>query len=251
MGAVSMRYSITGNNLQIVKLELGPNEKVYAEAGCLVFMGGEVEMKAKAKGGLLKSLGRKLFTGETFFLTEFTSGKAGGYAAFAGKVPGTIYPLQVDADREWVAQKDAFLVGEDNVDMEIALQKRLGAIFFGGEGLILERFKGKGTVFIHAAGDFVEIDLRPDEKIKVDTGSAVAWEGTVKYDISRIKGIGSILFGGEGLFMTELTGPGKVIIQSMNIRELALALSPFMASRGQTSGGSGGLLGNVVMNSTN
>ncbi len=245
-----MEYNISGNNLQIARLDLAQNELVYAEGGALVFMGGDIVMVPKARGGLLKSLGRKLFTGETFFLTEFKAGPKGGYAAFAGKVPGTIYPLTVDGTREWIAQKDAFLVAEDKVEMEIALQRRLGAIFFGGEGLILEKFKGIGTVFIHAAGDFIVIDLGPEEVIKVDTGSAVAWESTVKYDIRMMKGVGSMLFGGEGLFMTELKGPGKIIIQSMNIRELALALSPFMAGRGQTSGNSGGIIGNIIMNST-
>ncbi len=245
-----MKFKIFGNNLQIAKLMLEKGEKVYAEAGALVMLYGDIEMKAKARGGLLKSLGRKLLTGETFFLTEFTA-KGDGYVGFAGNVPGTIYPIDTEMDGTWIAQKDAFLVAEDSVDMKIAFQKKLGSIFFGGEGLILQKYEGKGKVFIHAAGDFLEIELKEGEKLKVDTGSAVAWEESVQYDITRIKGVGSMLFGGEGLFMTELKGPGKVIIQSMNIRELALALSPYMAARGQSSGNSGGVVGNIIGNSFN
>ncbi len=247
---LSMKFKIFGNNLQVVKLILDRGEKLYAEAGALVMLYGDIEMKAKARGGLFKSLGRKLLTGETFFMTEFNA-KGNGYAGFAGKVPGTIYPIDIEMDGIWMAQRDAFLVAEDSVDMSIAFQKKLGSIFFGGEGLILQKYQGKGKVFIHAAGDFIEVDLKEGEKLKVDTGSAVAWEETVDYDISRIKGIGSMLFGGEGIFMTELNGPGKVLIQSMNIRELALALSPFMAGRGQSSGNSGGVVGNIIGNSFN
>jgi uncharacterized protein (TIGR00266 family) len=245
-----VNFKIFGNNLQIVKIMMEKGDKIYAEAGALVMLFGNIDMKAKARGGLLKSLGRKLLTGETFFLTEYKA-HGDGYAGFAGNVPGTIYPIDTEMDGTWLAQRDAFLVAEDSVEIKVAFQKKLGSIFFGGEGLILQKYEGKGKVFIHASGDFMEIVLEKGEKLKVDTGSAVAWEESVDYDISRVKGVGSMLFGGEGLFMTELTGPGKVLIQSMNIRELAMALSPFMAMRGQSSGNSGGIVGNIINNSFN
>ena len=127
------------------------------------------------------------------------------------------------------------------VDMSIAFQKRLGAAFFGGEGFILEKLSGTGNVFIHACGDFVEFDLKPNESIKVDTGSVVGWDSTVSYNIERVKGIKTIFFGGEGLFLTKLKGPGHVIIQSMNLGNLASALQPFLPH--QTSGNKGFKIG--------
>lgn len=223
---------------------LEEGEKVYAEAGGLVYMSENVDMKAKARGGILKGLGRKLM-GESFFMTEFTARSPGALVAFGGRVPGTIRPLNVSKGA-WLAQRDAFLVAEDTVEMSVALQRRLGSALFGGEGLILQRFSGRGTVFIHAAGDFVEFDLKTGETLLVDTASAVAWQESVNYEITRVKGIKTMLFGGEGIFLTRLMGPGKVILQSMNIRELALALAPFMPS--QSSGNRGGVLNSIVSN---
>jgi len=217
---------------------MAPGEKIYGEAGCMVYMTPNITMEARARGGLLKGIGRK-FMGETFFLTEFLSAGGTGLAAFAGNAPGTIIPLAIDDGRQYLVQKDAFLCAEDAVDLSVAFQKRLGSIFFGGEGFILERLSGGGTAFVHACGDFIEMDLKQGERIKVDTGSVVGWEASVDYDIERVKGIKTMLFGGEGLFLTTLTGPGKVIIQSMTLHNLAMALYPFMPHGQQTSGRSG------------
>jgi uncharacterized protein (TIGR00266 family) len=231
-----MEHRIYGNNLQIAELSMSSGEEVYAEAGTLVFMNENIDMEAKARGGFLKSLGRKLMTGESFFVTEFKARKDGAIVAFGGNVPGTIYPLDITPGKDWMAQRDAFLVAQSGVDMSVGFQKRLGSFFFGGEGFILQKFSGKGRTFIHAAGDFVVKDLAKGEHLLVNTGSAVAWESSVNFDIRTVKGIKTMLFSGEGIFITDLEGPGRVIIQSMNIRELALALSPFMAMRGQSSG---------------
>ncbi|UCF12899.1 MAG: TIGR00266 family protein [Thermoplasmatales archaeon] len=231
-----MKYKISGDNLQLVTLEIDPQEKIYAEAGALVYMSNNMNMEAKMRGGFLKGLGRTI-AGETLFLTEFTSVGGTGLVSFGGRAPGTIKPIELDEGKEFLVQKDAFLCAEDSVDMSIAFQKRLGAAFFGGEGFILEKLTGKGTVFIHACGDFVEFDLKPDQVMKVDTGSVVGWDGTVNYDIERVKGIKTMFFGGEGLFLTSLRGPGHVIIQSLDLGNLASALRPFFPR--QTSGGSG------------
>jgi uncharacterized protein (TIGR00266 family) len=213
---------------------------VYAEAGALVYMSNNINMEAKMRGGFLKGLGRTL-AGETLFLTEFTSVGGTGLISFGGRAPGTIKPIDLVDGKEFLLQKDAFLCAEDSIDMSIAFQKRLGSIFFGGEGFILEKLTGNGTVFIHACGDFIEFDLKPDQIIKVDTGSVVGWEGTVSYNIERVKGIKTILFGGEGLFLTTLRGPGHVIIQSLNLGNLASALRPFLPK--QTSGNTGFKIG--------
>jgi uncharacterized protein (TIGR00266 family) len=235
-----MKYNITGDNLQLVTVELSPEEKVFAEAGAMVYMSGNINMNTKMRGGLGKAIGRK-FAGETMFLTEFAPTGGTGLVSFGGNAPGTIKALDLRGGKEFLVQKDAFLCAEDNVDMSIAFQKRLGATFFGGEGFILEKLVGEGTAFIHACGDFVEFDLKPDQKMKVDTGSVVGWSSTVDYDIERVKGIKSIFFGGEGLFLTSLKGPGKVLIQSMTLHNLASALMPYLPRGGETSGSSGGL----------
>ncbi|MCK5458492.1 MAG: TIGR00266 family protein [Thermoplasmatales archaeon] len=239
-----MKYKISGDNLQLVTLQIDPGEKIYAEAGSMVYQSGNINMEAKMRGGFLKGLGRK-FAGETMFLTEFTSAGGTGMISFGGNAPGTIKSIELTSDKDFIVQKDAFLVAEDNVDMSIAFQKKLGAAFFGGEGFILEKLSGNGTVFIHACGDFVEFDLKPEQILKVDTGCVVGWDDTVTYDIQRVKGIKTMFFGGEGLFLTTLKGPGKLLIQSMTLSNLATSLRPFLPTSGGTSG-SGSVVGSVI-----
>jgi len=240
-----MDYKIVGDNLQLVIVELDPGEKIYAEAGSMVYMSANIRMEAKMRGGLLKGLGRKL-AGETMFLTEFESVGGTGVVAFGGNAPGTIKPVELKPGKDFLVQKDAFLCAQDNVDMSIAFQKRLGAVFFGGEGFILEKLSGNGLAFVHACGDFVEFDLKPDQTLKVDTGCVVGWDDTVSYDIERVKGIKTMFFGGEGLFLTTLKGPGKVILQSMTLHNLASALAPFLPSQGRTSGSTSGVVGTLL-----
>ena len=232
-----MKYKITGDNLQIVTCELDPNERVYAEAGTMVYMSGNMMFEARAKGGVMKGLKRKL-TGESFFLTEFTPGQGPGYVGFGGNAPGTIKAIELTPGKEFMVQKDAFLCAENSVNLDMAWQKKLGASLFGGEGFILQRLSGSGTAFIHATGDFVEMDLQPGQTIKVDTGSVVGWDASVTFDIQRAGGLKSMMFGGEGSFLTTLTGPGKILLQSMNLPELAITLSRFMPN----TSGSGGLI---------
>ncbi len=236
-----MEYKITGDNLQFVHLELTPGEKVYAEAGAMTYMTGNVSMTAKARGGFWKGLKRKLAK-ETFFMTEFTAEGGSGVVAFAGNVPGKIMAIDLRDGRSWILQKDAFLCAEDRVEMDITFQKRLGAAFFGGEGFILEKVWGHGRVFVHAPGDIVEMDLEPNQVLKVSTGNVVGWEEAVSYDIQTVGGIKTALFGGEGLFVTVLRGPGKAVLQSLTLPRMASALIPFLprqtsGSRGFTFGG--------------
>ena len=233
-----MKYKITGDNLQVVTLEVGSDELVYGEAGAMVYMSGNMNMQAKARGGIWKGIKRKL-TGETFFLTEFRSQGGAGIVAFGGNAPGTIKAIDIGPGKEFMCQKDAFLCAEHGVDMDLAFQKKLGAAFFGGEGFIIQRIFGRGKAFIHACGDFIEMDLAPGQVMKVDTGSVVGWEPSVQYDIQRAGGIKTAFFGGEGLFLTTLTGPGKIIIQSMTLHNLASVLVPYLPSQSQSSGSSG------------
>jgi uncharacterized protein (TIGR00266 family) len=242
-----MKYKITGDNLQLVTLELNTGETVYGEAGTMVYMSSNMAMEAKMKGGLMKAIGRK-FAGETMFLTEFSPAGGEGLVAFGGNAPGTIKPIELAAGKEFIVQKDAFLCAENAVELSVAFQRKLGSVFFGGEGFILERLSGDGTAFIHACGDFVEFDLQTGQTMKVDTGCVVGWDGTVDYEIERVKGIKTMFFGGEGLFLTTLRGPGKIIIQSMTLHNLATALAPFLPTqqRSSSTSGSSGVIGTLL-----
>lgn len=234
-----MKYEITGDNLQLVTLHLQDGETIYAEAGVMNHMSDNIDMAAKAKGGLMKGL-KRMVTGESFFITEFTA-HSNGFVAFGGNVPGKIEAIQISPGKEFLTQRDAFLCAESGVEMDMAFTKKLGSGFFGGEGFILQKFSGQGTVFIHACGDFVVKDLQAGETLKVDTGSVVGFDSSVKYDITRAGGIKTSLFGGEGIFLTTLTGPGKVIIQSLSIVNLAGALRPHLPIGNTGSSGGGGL----------
>lgn len=227
-----MKYEITGDNLQLVTLHLLGGETVYAEAGAMNHMSGGIDMQARAKGGMLKGL-KRMISGESFFLTEFTASQE-SFVAFGGNVPGKIEAVQIAPGKEFLAQKDAFLCAESGIDVDIAFTQKLGAGFFGGEGFILQKYSGQGMVFIHACGDFVLKDLKPGETIKVDTGSVVGFDATVQYDITRAGGIKTSLFGGEGIFLTTLTGPGRIILQSLSLAHLAGALRPFFPSSGSS-----------------
>ena len=229
-----MKYTITGDNLQFVHVEITPGELVWGEAGSMVYFSGNVQMQARARGGIMQGL-KRVVTGESFFVTEFTAYGGPGVVAFAGRVPGKIAAIDLRGGKQWVFQKDAFLSAEAPVQFDIAFQQRLGAVLFGGEGLILQRFFGEGTVFIHSPGDLVEYTLAPGQLMKISTGHVVGWESSVQYNIQTVGGLKTAFFGGEGLFMTTLTGPGRVLLQSMTLGKLASALIPFLPK--QTSGG--------------
>ncbi len=228
-----MKYRIVGDNLQTVIIEINPSEKIIAEAGALNHMSGNVRIEAKARGGIAKGFLRKI-AGESFFMTEFTPVGGSGIVSFSGVVPGKIAALELDGTKEYYLQRGAFLAATEGIDISPGIVKRLGAALFGGEGIILEKISGIGTVFIHAAGDFVEYDLKPGQVLKVDTGQLVGFESTVEYDIERIGGIRSMLFAGEGIFLAKMKGPGKVIIQSMNVRALANTLARYVPRSGRS-----------------
>lgn len=235
---IIMKYSITGDNLQVANLEIAPGEIIYGEAGSMAYMSGNVSMEAKMKGGFMKGFKRKL-TGESFFMTHFEAQGGTGLVGFAGNVPGKIMAIDLRDGKEWILQKDSFLCAEDEVDLDITFQRRLGATFFGGEGFILQRCQGGGTMFMHAAGDLVEFNLQPGQAMKVSTAHCVGWESSVDYDIQGVGGIKTALFGGEGLFVTSLRGPGRVVLQSLTMAKLANALVPFLP---KSSSGSNALI---------
>jgi len=224
-----MRYTITGDNLQFVNVQLEQNETLQAVAGAMAYMTGNMVMEAKMQGGLMKGIGRSL-SGASLFLVEFRSKGGTGIVGLGGSVPGKIVDLDIGKGR-WIVQKTGYLGSQPTVELSLAFQKKLGSILFGGEGLILQQLSGSGIAFVAACGDFNIVELQPGEQYKVATAKAVAWQDTVKYDIAAAGGIKTAMFGGEGLFVTTLTGPGKIIIQSMTLSELAMALIPFLPNK--------------------
>ncbi len=221
-----MKYTITGDNLQFVNIELQSGEEFNSVAGAMAYMSGNMRMESKMEGGLMAGLKRSL-SGASLFLLRYTPQGGVGTIGLAGRAPGKV--LDVDVGQgSWIVQKTGYLGSETTVNLDMALQKRLGSMMFGGEGLILQRLSGTGRAFIHACGDLNVVDLAPGQQYKVSTANAVAWEDTVSYDISSVGGLKTALFSGEGLFVTTLTGPGKIVIQSMTLGDLADALIPYM-----------------------
>jgi uncharacterized protein (TIGR00266 family) len=224
-----LEYSIQGDNLQIARVKLKAGQEVYAEAGKMVYKSANVAWDTRMSGGSIgeKLLGalRRTLLGESLFLTYFRA-SSDGEVGFAGAYPGKIHAIDLRPGQIIFAQRDAFLMAQPTVQLSIALVRRLGAGFFGGEGFILEKLIGPGLVFIHAGGDFIEFDLKPYETIQVSTGCIVAFDESVHYDIQFVGGIKTAIFGGEGVFLATLTGPGRVLVQSMTLERMRRELAP-------------------------
>jgi uncharacterized protein (TIGR00266 family) len=240
-------YTIQGDNLQVARIRLKPGQEVFAEAGKMVYKFPSVQWETRMTGDTLGAkiwgaLKRKMM-GESLFMTYFEA-PAGGEVGFAGNYPGRIHVFDLKPGQSILAQRDSFICAQTSVQLNIALVKRLGVGFFGGEGFILERLTGPGAVFIHAGGDFVEFALQPGESVQVDTGSIVAFDEGVDYDIQLAGGIKTAIFGGEGLFLATLTGPGKVIIQSMTLEKMRREMGPL--NTGGDQRGPLGALGGIL-----
>lgn len=224
-----MKYEILGKTVPAVEMTLKRGEKVFTQSGGMTWQTEGIKMSTNARGGVMKSLGR-MFAGESIFMSTYEAETDGAKVAFATTVPGEIMPINMsELPNGFMLQKGAFLCAEEDVELSIALTKRFSAGIFGGEGFILQKATGKGILFLEIDGDPIVRDLAPGEVLKVDTGNVVGFESTVKYEIETVKGLGNIFLGGEGLFLTRLVGPGKVIIQSQNFGDFAgriLALMP-------------------------
>ena len=223
-----MDYKIIGQTVPVVEMTLNAGESVYTQSGGMAYQTEGIEMNTNARGGVMKSLGR-MFAGESIFMANYTATKEGAKVAFASTVPGSVIPIDLSQNPGgYILQKGAFLCAEQNVDTSIAFTKKISAGLFGGEGFILQKATGNGKVFLEVDGDAIEKELAPGEVLKVDTGNVVAFEPSVSYEIERIKGLGNIFLGGEGLFLTRLVGPGRVILQSQNFGDFANRLIPYM-----------------------
>ncbi|MBK5295454.1 MAG: TIGR00266 family protein [Acidobacteriia bacterium] len=246
--AQPLQYEIHGDNLQVARLHLKPGQEVFAEAGKMLYKTATIQWETKMSG---TSIGEKLFgafkrklMGESLFFTYFRA-TAEGNVGFAGDYPGRIQAFHLEPGRSILVQRDSFICAQSSVQLNIAFVKKLGAGFLGGEGFILEKITGPGIAFIHAGGDHLEFNLAEGETIQVDTGCIVAFEESVHYDIQFVGSIKTTLFGGEGLFLATLTGPGKVLIQSMTLEKLRREMAPYRSGGDERSplGALGGILG--------
>lgn len=223
-------YTIQGDNLQIARVRLAPGQEVYAEAGKMIYKTANVSWDTRMSGNTIgeKLLGalRRTVTGESLFVTYFRADSANAEVGFAGNYPGKIQAIDLAPGQAILAQRDAFLFAQPTVSLSVALVRKLGAGFFGGEGFVLEKLIGPGTVFIHAGGDFIEFTLNPGERLQVSVGCIVAFDETIDYDIEFVGGIKTAIFGGEGLFLATLTGPGRVLVQSMTLEKMRRELAP-------------------------
>jgi uncharacterized protein (TIGR00266 family) len=247
-----MDHKIIGTTMPVLEIGLEPGESVVAEGGELSWMTSSIELHTASNkagsGGMLGGLKRKL-AGGTIFMTEYTAQGTRGMIAFATKVPGHIMPIQLDGSKQYMVHKHGYLCGVPSVNLEIGFQQKFSAGVFGGEGFILQRVTGTGDAWVELDGEIVEYDLPAGEVMKVHPGHVGLFDGTVTFEIERVKGIKNVLFGADALFLAKLTGPGKVFLQTLPLSKLAGALAPYLersSSGGETRSGGGFNIGGAI-----
>ncbi len=226
-----MEYQIKGTVMPCLEVRLRQGEALYTESGGMAWMSDGISMKTSGRGGLGAMLGRAL-AGESLFLTTYTCDAPEATIVFTPEAPGHIIPVPLQAGYSIIAQKDAFMCAQDSVTLEMHFRRRLGTGLFGGEGFILQKLTGPGTAFVEISGEVQQYQLGPGQLMKVDPGHIAMYEPTIDYDIQMVKGVTNVLFGGEGLFLATLRGPGRVWLQTMPLSNLAGAISRFIPSKG-------------------
>ena len=227
-----MKFRIVGNVVPAVEVFFErPGEEMITQSGGMAWMSDGISMTTDTNGGALAGFGR-MFAGESIFMAHYKATKAGATIAFASTVPGKGVPIKMkDHPNGLICQKGAFLCSQPTVKLDIEFTKKFSAGLFGGEGFILEKLTGDGAAFLEVDGDIVEKNLAPGEIIKIDTGNVVAFQNGMSYEIETVHGFKNVLFGGEGLFLTRITGPGKVILQTQNIKDFAKSISNILPNR--------------------
>ncbi len=220
-----MRYEIKGGSFPVVVCHLENGERMITEKGSMVWMTPNMQMETR--GGGLGKMFAKAFSGESMFQNIYTA-KGRGMITFGSSFPGRIKAVEIGPGREMILQKSAFLASESEVDLSIYFKKKLGAGLFGGEGFIMQKLSGRGIAFVEIDGELVEYDLGPGEQLVVDTGNVAGFTAGVQMDIQQVPGMKNALLGGEGLFNTLLTGPGKVWLQTMPISSVAMSIRPYI-----------------------
>lgn len=227
-----MEYKVIGQTVPVVEMKLNKGETVYTQSGGMAYQSDGITMNTNTRGGIMKGIGR-MFAGESMFMANYTADRDGAVIAFAATVPGNIVNVDLSKNPDGIIlQKGAFLCAENNVETSAVFTKKFSAGLFGGEGFILQKATGNGMLFLEVDGDVIQKELAPGEVLKVDTGNVVAFEPKVSYEIETVKGLGNIFLGGEGLFLTKLVGPGKVILQSQNFNEFIGKIASRIPSKG-------------------
>lgn len=226
-----MRYEIKGETLPVVICYLENGERMITEGGAMSWMSPNMKMETTTNGGIGKALGR-MFSGEKIFQNVYTAQGGEGMIAFASSFPGSLRPFLIEPGKEMIFQKSAFLAGESSVNLSVHFHKKLGSGLFGGEGFVLQKVDGQGIMFAEFDGHVIEYDLAAGERIVVDTGHLAAMNASCSMDIQTVPGAKNMLFGGEGIFNTVITGPGHVWLQTMPISNVAGVLRPYFPSSG-------------------
>lgn len=222
-----MKYSIQGETLPVVIRELESGESMITESGAMAWMSPNMKMETTSNGGIGKAFGR-MFSGENMFQNRYTAQGGNGLIAFASSFPGSIKAFEVGPGRDYIFQKKTFLAGEKGIDISVHFQKKFASGLFGGEGFILQKISGRGIVFAEFDGHVVEYDLKPGQQIVIDTGYLAAMDATCQIDIQTVPGLKNVVFGGEGIFHTVVTGPGRIWLQTMPIYNVAGAIRPYI-----------------------
>jgi len=224
-----MEYEVKGDVMPHLEMKLQQGEAIYTESGGMAWMSEGIDMQTSGRGGIGKMLGRAL-SGESLFLTTYTCTAPQATIVFTPEAPGHIIPVPLQAGHSMIAQKDAFMCAEDDVQLEMHFRKRLGTGLFGGEGFILQKLTGPGLAFVEIAGEVQQYELQAGQTMKIDPGHIAMYEPTVDYDIQMVKGVSNVLFGGEGLFLATLRGPGRIWLQTMPLANLAGAIRRYIPS---------------------
>jgi uncharacterized protein (TIGR00266 family) len=223
-----MQYRVVGQTVPCVEMLLNNGEGVYTQSGGMAYQSDGIDMKTNTNGGIGKAFGR-LFAGESMFMATYTSMRDNATIAFSSTVPGNIVPINMaEHPQGMILQKGAFLCAQPTVTTQVTFTKKFSAGLFGGEGFILQQATGSGMLFLEVDGDTIERTLQPGEILKVNTGNVVAFDPSVKYEIEMVQGFSNIFLGGEGLFLTKLTGPGKVVLQTQNFQDFAGRIKPYV-----------------------
>ena len=226
-----MKYEIKGTPLPVVICNLDANETMITEKGSMSWMTPNLKMETTSNGGLGKALGR-MFSGEALFQNKYTAEGGPGLIAFASSFPGQILPIQIQPGSNMIVQKSAFLASQVGVEISIHFQKKLGAGFFGGEGFVMQKLSGTGLAFIEIDGSVIDYNLQAGQSMLIDTGYLAMMDESVQMSVEAVKGVKNMVFGGEGIFNTKVTGPGRIWIQTMPISNVAGVISQFIPSKG-------------------
>lgn len=225
-----MKHTIRGEQLPIVDIELQTGESVFTERGGMAWMSNNINMKTGTRGGLGKALGR-VFAGESLFMNTYSCEEGTGLISFCSEFPGSVVEFNLQPGESIICQRDAFMVAETSVDMSMHFTRRLGAGLFGGEGFFLQKLTGPGKAFIELSGEITEYNLKEGQVLKVDPGYLAAYEPSVDFNLTTVKGVSNLLFGGEGIFLATVQGPGKVWLQSMPIQALAKKIGMYIPKK--------------------